>query len=389
MPLKVIAVVGTRPEVIKLAPVVLRLKEDRRHFEVQVCVTAQHRDLLDPMLRTFGLRPDVDLDLMRPKQTLSSFLPGVLQGMDQVLERERPGIILAVGDTATVLGAALTAFDRKIPFGHVEAGLRSFDKWSPWPEEKIRVMVDHLSDLLFVPTPMDRGNLLRENIDPAKIFVTGNATVDALLWAASIPHSFSCAELKSLRADARIVVITLHRRESFGKPLERVFRAIMAAVRRLDSLTWVYPVHPNPGVRDTARKMLRHPRVLLVPPLDYLDFVHLMKRAEFIISDSGGIQEEAPSLGKPVLVVREKTERLESLGNGGSRLVGTSGRILLRELIRQEADGTSKSGSSITNPYGDGMAADRIARAILFWAGITCERPAEFRCPDNFNKEII
>lgn len=370
--LKVLVVVGTRPEVIKLAPVVHALKRDPL-FRVRVAATAQHRELLDAMLADFGLRPDIDLDLMRPGQSLNTFLVLALAGLHEVFEREKPDLVVAQGDTATVHAAALAAFERKVAFAHVEAGLRSYDKWLPWPEEKIRVMTDHVSDLLFAPTRQAKKNLLKENIPAASVFVTGNTGVDALLKTAARPHVFREARLRRLDPDARLAVVTLHRRETFGTPMEGIFQGLLAAAERFPALTWVYPVHPNPLVHRMAHRLLCHPRILLLPALSYPDFVHLMKRCALIVTDSGGIQEEAPSLGKPVLVMRDKTERVEALGRG-SRLVGASGEGLLRALPAALAGTLRPKGR---NPFGDGRASARIVAAIRSWAG-RGKRPRDF-----------
>lgn len=374
--MRILVVAGTRPEVVKLAPVIRRLRQERR-LSVRLCVTAQHRELLDGMLRDFALKPDIDLDLMKPGQALNMFLAQALRELHVVFKKNRPDLVLAQGDTATVLGAALAAFDGKIPFGHVEAGLRSFDKWLPYPEEKIRVMTDHISDLLFAPTRLAKRNLLRERIDPKTIFVTGNTAVDAVLEAAARRHTFQEPRLAALAEGARLAVVTLHRRESFGAQMEGVFRSLLEACRRFPALTWAYPVHPNPLVRAAAHRILRHPRVLLLPPLGYLDFVHLMKRSEVIVTDSGGIQEEAPSLGKTVLIVRDKTERVEALGRAGARLVGLSRAKLILELGGVLC-GRRRTPPSARNPFGDGRAAERITRAILYWAGRSPCRPADF-----------
>lgn len=361
--IKVLAVVGTRPEAIKMAPVIRRLRGERG-FQVRLCATAQHRGLLDSMLRTFGLEPDADLDVMRAGQSPSEVLERTLAGMGRVLSRERPDLVLVQGDTTTSLGAALAAFHRRIAVGHVEAGLRTGDLRDPFPEEANRVLVDRLSALLFAPTPLARRNLLREGVEPGRIFVTGNTVVDALLWAVRRPPPRLHPALRRLGAGP-FVVVTMHRRESFGAPLRGVFQALLEAARRLPELRWVYPVHPNPEVRRPARRLLRHPRILLCPPLDYLDFARLMERALFIVTDSGGIQEEAPSLGKAVVVVREKTERAELLGRGGV-LAGTSRPAVLRALL--ETASASRRASPRRNPFGDGKAAERIVRVLRRWA---------------------
>jgi UDP-N-acetylglucosamine 2-epimerase (non-hydrolysing) len=374
--LKILVVAGTRPEAVKLAPVLRRLRREPSRFRVRFCVTGQHRELLDAMLSDLELKPDIDLDLMRPGQSPGDVLPRVIEAMEAVLKRERPDLLLVQGDTTSALGAALAAFHEKVPIGHVEAGLRSFDRARPFPEESNRVLVDHLSGLLFAPTPLARRNLRREALADERIFVTGNTGVDSLLWAAARPGKFRSAALRALPASARVVAVTLHRRESFGKPLESVFRGLLKAVEKIPSLRLVYPVHPNPSVRSTARRILRHPRIVLTEPLGYLDFVRLMKRSEAILTDSGGIQEEAPSLGTPVLVVREKTERPEILGGGRGRLIGVGGESVLAALkgLRRAPARAPRA-----NPVGDGRAAERIAEAILYWAGRRTRRPLDFR----------
>jgi len=358
--LKILLVMGTRPEVIKLAPLARRLRAERR-IQTRLCVTAQHRGLLDLALKAFSLKPDIDLNIMRRGQSPLDVLNAVLIGMKKVLKAERPSLMLVEGDTTTVLGAALAAYHFKIPIGHVEAGLRSHEA-HPFPEEKNRVLVDHLSDLLFAPTESARRNLLAEGLSRKKIFVTGNTAVDSLLWAAGQKHRFEDARLRSIPPEARIAVVTLHRRESFGPPLERLLKTIRKAAETRPELTWVYPVHPNPAVLKAAR-CLRGSRVILTKALGYLDFVHLMKKSEFIVTDSGGIQEEAPSLHKPVLVVREQTDRPEIIGKGAT-LVGTSQSKLLKEILRLEVR-RGRGPRILKNPFGDGRAAERIVNAIL------------------------
>jgi UDP-N-acetylglucosamine 2-epimerase (non-hydrolysing) len=374
-PLKILVVAGTRPEAVKMAPVLRRLRRDPQSFRVRFCVTAQHRELLDAMLADLELKPDVDLDLMREGQTPNQMLARVVAGMEGVLKRERPDMLLVQGDTTTVLGSALAAFHLRVPVGHVEAGLRSFDRSQPFPEESNRVMVDHLSEILFPPTALSRRNLLREGLAAERIFVTGNTAVDSLLWAAARPRVFAEPKLRALAAAGRVVAVTLHRRESFGKPLEGVFRGLLKAAEKITDLTLVYPVHPNPAVRSLARRMLRHPRILLTEPLGYLDFVALMKRSDAIVTDSGGVQEEAPSLGKTVFVVREKTERPEILGGGRGRLIGVSEEKIFATLMSLRR-GPPRAPRA--NPVGDGRAADRIAEAILYWAGRRARRPRDF-----------
>lgn len=373
-PLSVLVVAGTRPEAVKLAPVLRRLRRDRR-FKVRFCVTGQHRELMAAMLADLALKPDVDLRLMRRGQAPGDVLTRVIAGVEAVLRRERPDLVLVQGDTTSVLGAAMAAFHQNVPVGHVEAGLRSFDLTRPYPEEMNRVVVDRLSSLLFAPTPRARRNLRREGFPAKSLFTTGNTVVDAVRWAAGRPGGFREAALRALPTGKFLVTVTLHRRETFGKPLEGVFRALTRAVAENPDLLLVYPVHPNPAVRGAARRFLHHPRIRLVPPLGYLDFVRLMKRSEAILTDSGGIQEEAPSLGKTLLVVREKTERPEALGDGRGTLVGASESGVYRSLkaLRRNAARRRRA-----NPFGDGHAADRIAEAILYWAGRARRRPRDF-----------
>ena len=362
--MRVLAVVGTRPEAIKMAPVVRLLKRDRR-FRLILCSTGQHRDLVGRALRSFGLRADWDLGVMRHGQSCGQVLRRVAQAMDGALRRWRPGLVLVEGDTTSVLGAAVAATRLGIPVGHVEAGLRSFDWSRPFPEEGNRLLVDHASALLFAPTSAARRNLLAEGVPAHKVFVTGNTAVDALSWARLGPR-WDHPRLRGIPG-ARLAAVTLHRRESFGAPLQGLFEGLLRAVERLPDLVWVYPVHPNPHVSRLARRVLRHDRVLLLPPLPYPEFVRLLERCEFILTDSGGVQEEAPTLGKPVLVAREKTERPELLARGG-RLIGFSPRRLVKEVGLLAAGLGPKAPSK--NPFGDGRAAERILAAILHWRGL-------------------
>jgi len=375
-PVRVLAVLGTRPEAIKLAPV-LRLLRGDPAFRLRLCATAQHRQILDQMLRAFGIKPQLDLNLMRPGQTPAALLARVVRALDRVCDRERPDLLLVQGDTTTVLGAALAAFHRRVPVAHVEAGLRTGDLARPFPEEANRILTDRLSALLFAPTQPARRNLLREGADPEKIFVTGNTAVDSLLWALRRPRRWRSASLAAwAAAPGPIVAVTLHRRESFGAPLEGLCRALRDAADRDPRLRWVCPVHPAPPVSSVAPRLLSHPRILLTPPLDYLDFVRLLERCSFIVTDSGGIQEEAPSLGKPVLIARDKTERPEALGRGNI-LVGACGESLRRALLRPPLPARRHAGRP-RNPFGDGRAAGRIVAALRHWAGLG-RRPADLR----------
>lgn len=367
--MKVMSVFGTRPEAIKMAPLVKKLQEDP-YFESVLCVTAQHREMLDQVLELFQLRPDYDLNLMKPNQTLGMITAGVLTGIDEVLEKEKPDIVLVHGDTSTTFSAALAAFYHKIPVGHVEAGLRTYDMYSPFPEEVNRVLTGHLASLHFAPTQRNRDNLVKEGIDPAKITVTGNTVIDALLEVARKPYEFEDSVLREIDFDAkRVIAVTCHRRENLGEYMHHIFEAIRDIAEEFEDVEVVYPVHMNPKVRETASEVFGNcVNVHLIEPLSYQPFVNLMARSYFIITDSGGMQEEAPSLGKPVLVVRKETERPEALQAGTVKLAGVEREniaSLARELLtdREAYDAMAKA----SNPYGDGTACEKILEALK-WA---------------------
>ncbi len=343
-----------------MAPVVRALR--RVGLRVGLCATAQHRELLDSALAEFGLRSEPDLNVMRRGQSSAQVLGRVLAGMDRVLARSAPKLVLVQGDTTSALGAALAAFHRGVPVAHIEAGLRTGDLARPFPEELNRACVDKISALLFAPTPSARRHLLREGLPAGRIHVTGNTGVDALRWALSRPPC-SVPGLEDIGEDARLVTVTLHRQESFGEPMRRVFEGLLEAAHLIPGVTWVYLVHPNPKVRWAAR-LLSHPCIRLLSPLSFREFVALMRRSEFLVTDSGGVQEEAPSLGKPVLVVREKTERPEIIGRWGT-LVGFSPERLVREAARLAAHPPRPPAGP--NPFGDGKAAERIVRVIGAW----------------------
>lgn len=363
-------VFGTRPEAIKMAPLVRRLRDAGGQQPV-VCVTGQHRQMLDQVLDLFGIRPEHDLDIMRRAQGLTHVTTAVLEGMAKVLAADRPDRVLVQGDTTTAFAAALAAFYAGIPVGHVEAGLRTGDIRAPWPEEMNRRLAGAIADLHFPPTEAARANLLREGIHPARIRVTGNTVIDALFDAVAILDADPArraaldAALPALDPGRRILLLTGHRRESFDGGLERVARGIRMLADRGD-LEVVHPVHLNPKVQDAAQAVLGgHPRIHLVPPLDYLPFVHLMRRAHLIVTDSGGVQEEAPSLGKPVLVTRDTTERPEAVAAGTVELVGTGTARLVERAARLLDDpGAWRAMSVSHNPYGDGQAAARIVEAL-------------------------
>jgi len=363
-PIKVLAVVGTRPDAIKLAPVVRALRRDRR-FRVRVCATDQHSDLLEPVLNFFSIRPDSRLHVMKRNQTLGALTARLIGRLPAVLARERPDLVLVQGDTTTTFVAALAAYYAKIKVAHVEAGLRSGDKFAPFPEEMNRRLVTRLADYHFAPTPRARENLLAEKVAPQTIAVTGNTAIDAVLAVARralrTPRPPAAVADVAWR-DGRVVLVTLHRRESFGQPLRHVCEALLILASRNPHVEFVFPVHPNPNARRPARQVLRRqPNVHLVEPLDYLSFVWCMSRAHLILTDSGGIQEEAPSLGVPVLVARRVTERMEGIEAGVATLVGTDPRKILAEgqaLIDRPI--RRKRLLARRNPYGDGRASERI-----------------------------
>lgn len=367
---RVMLVFGTRPEAIKMAPIVRRMAETT-DFRPIVCVTAQHRQMLDQVLDLFGIRPDHDLDIMRNAQGLTYVTTSVLEGLADVYAAAKPDRVLVQGDTTTTFAAAMAAFYAKIPVGHVEAGLRTGNIHSPWPEEMNRKLTTGLADLHFPPTTTSRDNLLREGVDPSRIHVAGNTVIDALLDTVALldadPDRAAALDdaLPPLDPARRIVLVTGHRRENFDGGLERVALGVRRLADRGD-LEIVYPVHLNPVVQRAAHEILGgHPRIHLVPPLDYLPFVRLMRRAHLIITDSGGVQEEAPSLGKPVLVTRDTTERPEAVEAGTVELVGTdTDRIVARAERLLDDQGAYDAMSFAHNPYGDGAAAARIIEAL-------------------------
>jgi UDP-N-acetylglucosamine 2-epimerase (non-hydrolysing) len=365
--LKVLAVIGTRPEAIKMAPVVLALRARRARFRVRVVLTAQHREMSDEVLALFRIRPNHDLNLMRPEQTLFATTAGLLAGLESVYRAEKPDIVLVQGDTTTTFVGALAAFYLGIRVGHVEAGLRTRDKANPFPEEINRRLASHVADIHFAPTRTARRALLAEGVRRDAIHVTGNTVIDALLWTARRLPRNALASVAGLDPGRRLVLVTAHRRENWGEPLDAICGALRDLARDFrDDVQIVFPVHPNPKVRRAAHRALSGvPNALLLPPLEYRPFVALMRRATLILTDSGGIQEEAPSLGKPVLVLRKKTERPEAVRAGTVRLVGTDrGRIVTEatRLLRNEA--AYRAMARRENPYGDGKAAARIVRVL-------------------------
>ncbi len=369
---RVLVVFGTRPEAIKMAPLIARLRRSPG-VDISVCVSAQHRQMLDQVLALFGIEPDFDLDLMRPNQTLTGVTSAVLDGVTRILAASKPDLVLVHGDTTTTFATALACFYHRIPVGHVEAGLRTGNLQAPWPEEMNRLFTGRLAAFHFAPTPAARDNLLREGVNRDSIWVTGNTVIDALMDVVSRLQTDDKL-VEQLKADMpwladagrRVVLVTGHRRENFGGGMENVCRALarLAAEPGIDDI--VYPVHPNPNVMDPVSRLLGGiSNVHLIPPMDYLPFVYLMSRAHFVITDSGGIQEEAPSLGKPVLVMRDTTERPEAVSAGTVCMVGIDEERIVTEARRLLNDPDHyRRMSTAYNPYGDGRAADRIAQII-------------------------
>lgn len=370
--MKVLIVFGTRPEAVKCFPVVQELRK-RKGTEVRVCVTAQHREILDQVLEPLGLKPDYDLNLMRSSPSLTDITSDVLSAVGEVLDTEKPDRVLVQGDTTTTMATALAAYYRRIPVGHVEAGLRSGDNYSPWPEEVNRKMVGIIANMHFAPTPQARDNLLKENIPESRIHVTGNTVIDALfeikrkLNGLQRFHPALAPVQKALgRGNKRIIMVTSHRRENWGDGLQQICRALRRLADRGD-VHIVYPLHPNPKVRETVFGILKgHEHISLIDPLDYLPFVELMYRSHLILTDSGGVQEEAPALGKPVLVLRTTTERPEGIESGNALLVGVDEERIVQEAERLlDNENAYSAMSRAHNPYGDGKAAKRITEHVL------------------------
>ena len=376
--LRVMSVFGTRPEAIKMAPLVKELA-GREGVESLCCVTAQHREMLDSVLEVFRLKPDWDLNIMTPRQTLSTITSRCLTGMDEAIDALKPDLVLVHGDTSTTFAGALSAFYHQVPVGHVEAGLRTYDKYSPFPEEMNRKLVSAIADLHFCPTENNRKNLLREGID-AGLFVTGNTVIDALKTTVRKDYHFTTKLLDELPYDSKkVVLVTCHRRENYGKPMENIMQALGDIARRSDDVEVVYPVHLSPVVRETAQRYLAGvPRVHLIDPLAADEMHNLMARCYLVLTDSGGLQEEAPALGKPVLVLRRETERPEAVAAGTVKLAGVERETIVsmaEELLGDEAAYAAMARA--VNPYGDGLACRRIADAILWHFG-RGERPADF-----------
>ena len=383
-------VFGTRPEAIKMAPVCRSLLKRPTDFKTVVVVTAQHRTMLDQVMQLFHISSNYDFNIMQQNQTLEYVVTEVIEKVTPIIKNEHPDIVLVHGDTVTTFAAALAAFYQKIPVGHVEAGLRSFDMHNPFPEESNRVLTYHLCTLHFAPTHKAKENLLEENIGKEKIFVTGNTVTDALFIAMKEPHTWSDPTLKQLfdprehseatQPAARMSLVTAHRRENHGAPLDNVFRALRRVVDENPGVYIVYPVHLNPNVQKSAKEVLgNHPNIYLIPPIDYLDLVNLLEKAYIVVTDSGGIQEEAPALGKPVLVLRKVTERPEAVAAGTAKVIGVEEEGVyqdMQELLNNQR--VYERMANAVNPYGDGKATLRILDAIRFHFKVWNERPAEF-----------
>ena len=358
---KILCVVGTRPEAIKMAPVILALKSEP-WAEVRVLATAQHRQMLDQVNQFFGIEPDIDLDIMRPNQALTTLTARLLLDLDDVLQSEKPDAVLVQGDTTTVMTVALACFYHRIPIGHVEAGLRTWDMQNPFPEEANRVIAGKLARWHFAPTEGSRQNLLKEGIADADIVVTGNTVIDALLMSAAKDLELPI----EIEADKRLVLVTSHRRENFGEPFRNICKALRTLAKNNSDIQFLYPVHPNPNVKDVAHEFLAElPNVILCEPLDYAPFIAVMKRAYLILTDSGGVQEEAPELGKPVLVLRDETERPEAVEQGVVKLVGSNCERIIEEAQRLLDDESAyKVMARGVSPYGDGHASERIVQIL-------------------------
>ena len=374
---RIMTIFGTRPEAIKMAPLVLQLKKEEQ-LEPIVVVTAQHREMLDSVLETFNIQPDYDLNVMKPGQTLSQVTSRVLTGLEDIIKEVQPDMILVHGDTTTTFAGSLAAFYNEISIGHVEAGLRTWNKYSPFPEEMNRQMTGIMADLHFAPTEQAEKNLLNENKDPQSVVVTGNTAIDAM--HTTIDQDYQ-SEIIQRHQDKRIILLTSHRRENIGQPMENIFKAARRIVEEVEDAVIVYPMHKNPKVRDIARQYLSdHDRIELIEPLEVVDFHNFAHQSYLILTDSGGVQEEAPSLGKPVLVLRDTTERPEGIEAGTLKLAGTEEEDVYRltkELLTDKE--LYQSMSVAQNPYGDGHASERICNHIQHYFGLTQTKPESFK----------
>ncbi|MCX6138408.1 MAG: UDP-N-acetylglucosamine 2-epimerase (non-hydrolyzing) [Ignavibacteriales bacterium] len=378
---KIAVIFGTRPDTIKQAPIILRLQQEKKHFQVLSIATAQHRSMLDQVLKVFGITPDYDLDIMQPKQSLATLTRNIITAVDDVLVKESPDMVLVQGDTTTTIIGSLAAFYRQIPVGHVEAGLRTNDRSNPFPEEINRRLTGCIADLHFAPTATAKKALLRENVDPKTVFVTGNTVIDALQIAVRKKYAFSLTRLNTLLQEKkRIVLLTMHRRENWGEPMRGACEAVRELAIRYPEINFIFPVHLNPIVREVVYPILDPLKnVQLIEPLDYLDFVNLLAASSLVITDSGGVQEEGPALGKPILVLRTVTERPEAVRYGTVKLVGLDANKIVssaRRLLDNKA--AYRKMASAVNPYGDGKAAERTVGIIKNYFGISKHIVKEF-----------
>ncbi|WP_462331460.1 non-hydrolyzing UDP-N-acetylglucosamine 2-epimerase [Schwartzia sp. (in: firmicutes)] len=382
--IKVMTVFGTRPEAIKMAPVVLELEKHSDMITPVVAVTAQHREMLDQVLNLFHIKPDYDLDIMAAGQTLFDITMRAMGGLDKVLSEEKPDIVLVHGDTTTTFAGALAAYYHQTEVGHVEAGLRTHNKYSPFPEEMNRHLTGAIADLHFAPTSTSENNLLMENVQEDNIFVTGNTVIDALHHTVRDEFDFDPSLAGIGFGKHRIVLVTTHRRENLGEPMRHVYQALKQLIEEIPDIEIVFPVHKNPKVREVVKEELGGvERVHLIDPLDYEPFANLMHRSAIILTDSGGVQEEAPALGKPVLVLRDTTERPEAVAAGTVKLIGTDRERVYSEAKRLLTDaGEYSRMAEAVNPYGDGRAAERIVQAILYHYGLAPEAPQRFKGVD-------
>ena len=363
---KIAIVFGTRPEAIKMAPVILEMKKHLTELEPCIIVSAQHREMLDQVLSVFGIRPDYDLDIMKHNQTLSDITADVLKGIETVFVKERPDMVLVHGDTTTSFAAALAAYYHQIPLGHVEAGLRTYDKYFPFPEEANRQLIDTITDLFFVPTETTKNNLLNEGKDINKIVVTGNTVIDAVRYTKNSSVDHPALELMDAKPDQKWILLTSHRRENYGEPMSNVFEAMIQVVNEHPEVDVLMPVHLSPTVQRLAvRKLGDHPRIHLIDPLEVDVFHQVISKTYLVLTDSGGLQEEAPALDKPVLVLRDKTERPEGLSAGTLKVIGTDKKRVVEE-VKELLDDTEQYEvmSKAVNPYGDGLASERIIKVV-------------------------
>ncbi|SIQ55473.1 non-hydrolyzing UDP-N-acetylglucosamine 2-epimerase [Halanaerobium kushneri] len=379
---KIMAVFGTRPEAIKMAPL-LKALQAKENYELIITVTAQHREMLDQVMSLFKLKADYDLDIMRDRQTLSGLSARIIKKLDGILSQENPDLLLVHGDTSSTFIGALTAFYNQVDIAHIEAGLRTHNKYSPFPEEMNRQLTGVLADLNFAPTLRARKNLLLENTSESKIFVTGNTVIDALLSVVDKNYIFENELLKNFDyKNKKLILLTAHRRENLGQPMENIFKAVRDLTEQISNLEVIFPVHLNPVIRELSKKMLAdNKQIHLIEPLDYLPFANLMARVDLVLTDSGGIQEEAPSLAKPVLVLRDTTERPEAVEAGTVIKIGTEYNDIYQQSLKLLTDSKEYNKyAAAVNPYGDGKAVKRIIQALDYHFNYSSKRPADFRC---------